>query len=159
MQIADKTAVTIHYTLSNTAGEQLDSTIGKDPLVYLHGHGNIIPGLESELTGKVVSDKFSITIAPVDAYGERKDEMVQVVSQSMFDGVGKIDVGMQFKADTNKGINVVTVSKIEGDQITIDGNHPLSGETLTFDVEVLDIRLATEDELIHKHIHSPGCNH
>ncbi len=159
MQIADKMAVAIHYTLTNNASEQLDSSIGSDPLIYLHGHGNIIPGLENALTGKVVNDKFSVTIPPADAYGERKDEMVQIVPQSMFDDAGKIELGMQFKADTNQGVNVVTVTKIEGDQITIDGNHPLSGESLTFDVEVLEVRPATEDELNHQHIHGEGCNH
>ncbi len=159
MQIADKMAVSIHYTLTNEAGEQLDSSEGQDPLVYLHGHGNIIPGLENALKGKEVSDKFSVTIQPADAYGERRDDMVQVVPKSMFEGIDEIKVGMQFHADTSQGMSVVTVSKVEGDEITIDGNHPLSGLALTFDVEVMEIRPATEDELEHKHIHGEGCNH
>ena len=159
MQIADKMAVSIHYTLTNEAGDQLDSSIGHDPLTYLHGQGNVIPGLENALLGKRAGDKFSVTVAPDEAYGERKEDMVQVVPKTMFEGIEKIEVGMEFQADTNHGVSVVSVSKIEGDDITIDGNHPLSGETLTFDGEIIDIRPATEDELAHKHIHGAGCNH
>ena len=162
MQITDKLAVSIHYTLTNGAGEQLDSSRGEEPMVYLHGFGQIIPGLENALTGKVVGDKFNVIIAPVDAYGERRDDMLQVVPLSMFNDMeveGKVEVGMQFHADASHGVSVVTVSKIDGDEVTIDGNHPLAGEALTFDVEVMDIRPATEDELTHKHIHGEGCNH
>ncbi len=159
MQISEKMAVTIHYKLKNESGEQLDSSHGEEPMVYLHGYGQIIPGLENALLGKVVGDKFSVTIAPADAYGERRDDRVQVVPMSMFDGVKKVEVGMQFHADTSHGENVVTVTSLDGDQATIDGNHPLAGESLTFDVDVVDIRPATEDELSHKHIHGEGCNH
>ena len=162
MQITDKLAVSIHYTLTNGAGEQLDSSRGEEPMVYLHGFGQIIPGLENALTGKVVGDKFNVIIAPADAYGERRDDMLQVVPLSMFNDMeveGKVEVGMQFHADASHGISVVTVSKVDGDEVTIDGNHPLAGEALTFDVEVMDIRPATEDELTHKHIHGEGCNH
>jgi FKBP-type peptidyl-prolyl cis-trans isomerase SlyD len=159
MQITDKLAVSIHYILTNSAGEQLDSSKDADPMVYLHGFGQIIPGLENALTGKVVGDKFNVTVASADAYGDRKDEMVQVVPKSMFRDMGEIEEGMHFNADTSHGVSVVTVSKVDGDDITIDGNHPLAGEELTFDVEVMDIRPATEDELNHKHIHGERCNH
>lgn len=159
MQIADKMTVSIHYTLTNNAGEQLDSSKDDEPLVYLHGYGNIISGLENALTGKVANDKFVVTAVPEDAYGERKDDRVQVVSMTMFEGVDKVVEGMQFHADTSHGVNVVTVTKIDGDDVTIDGNHPLSGETLTFDVEVIEVRQATEDELNHKHVHGKGCSH
>ena len=162
MQITDKLAVSIPYTLTNGAGEQLDSSRGEEPMVYLHGFGQIIPGLENALTGKVVGDKFNVIIAPADAYGERRDDMLQVVPLSMFNDMeveGKVEVGMQFHADASHGVSVVTVSKVDGDEVTIDGNHPLAGESLTFDVEVMDIRPATEDELTHKHIHGEGCNH
>ena len=159
MQITDKLAVSIHYILTNVAGEQLDSSRSEEPMVYLHGFGQIIPGLENALAGKVVGDKFNVTVASAEAYGDRRDDMVQVVSKSMFKDIGEVEVGMQFHADASHGVNVVTVSKVEGDDITIDGNHPLAGEELTFDVEVMDIRSATEDELSHKHIHGEGCNH
>jgi len=159
MQITDKLAVSIHYILTNAAGEQLDSSRDEDPMVYLHGFGQIIPGLENVLAGKVVGDKFVVTVPPADAYGERREDMLQVVPMTMFDGVGKVEEGMQFHADASQGVSVVTVAKVDGEDVTIDGNHPLAGEELTFDVEVMDIRPATEDELKHKHIHGDGCNH
>ncbi|NOR69772.1 MAG: peptidylprolyl isomerase [Methylomarinum sp.] len=159
MQISDKMAVTIHYILTNGAGEQLDSSRGEEPMVYLHGQGQIIPGLESALTGKSAADKFKVTIAPEDAYGERSEDMLQTVPLSMFEGMDKVEEGMQFHADASGGVNVVTVTKIDGDDVTIDGNHPLAGEALTFDVEVMDVRPATEDELSHQHVHGEGCNH
>jgi len=159
MQISDKMAVSIHYTLTNAKSEQLDSSRNEAPMVYLHGYGQIISGLEEALTGKVAGEKFTITIAPENAYGEIREDMVKIVPMSMFDGVGKVEVGMQFHADASHGVEVVTVTNIEGDKATIDGNHPLAGEALTFDVEVMDIRPATADELSHKHIHGAGCNH
>lgn len=159
MQIADNTAVSIHYTLTNDDGEVLDSSIGREALVYLHGSGNIISGLENELKGKTVGDKFNVRIAAQDAYGEFADEMIQVISRSMFEGIDNIEVGMQFHADVNYGTGVVTVVDIDGDNITIDGNHPLAGQALTFDVEVIDIRPATKEEMSHGHIHGEGCHH
>ena len=159
MQITDKLAVSIHYILTNTSGEQLDNSRDEDPMVYLHGFGQIIPGLESALSGKIVGDKFVVTVPAADAYGERRDDMLQVVPMTMFEDVGKVEEGMQFHADASQGVSVVTVTKVDGEDVTIDGNHPLAGEELTFDVEVMDIRPATEDELSHQHIHGEGCNH
>ncbi|MDD1631633.1 MAG: peptidylprolyl isomerase [Methylococcaceae bacterium] len=159
MQVADNMAVSIHYTLTNDDGEVLDSSIGDEALVYLHGGGNIIPGLEKALHGKVAGDKFNVRIAPEDAYGELMEEMVQVISRDMFEGIDNIEVGMQFHADVSSGSGVVTVVNIEDDDITIDGNHPLAGLALTFDVEVIDVRAATEEEAAHGHIHGAGCHH
>ena len=159
MQVADNMAVSIHYTLTNDDGEVLDSSIGDEALVYLHGVGNIIPGLEKALHGKVAGDKFNVRIAPEDAYGELMEEMVQVISRDMFEGIDNIEVGMQFHADVSSGSGVVTVVNIEDDDITIDGNHPLAGLALTFDVEVIDVRAATEEEAAHGHIHGAGCHH
>lgn len=151
-------AVSIHYTLTNNEGEKLDSSIGQEPLEYLHGAGNIISGLEAALQDKGIGDKFNITIAPEDAYGVKHDEMVQVVPKTMFDGMA-VEVGMQFQAQVSHGPGIITVIAIDGDDITIDGNHPLAGEALTFDVEVVGIRAATDDEMTHGHIHSASCNH
>jgi FKBP-type peptidyl-prolyl cis-trans isomerase SlyD len=159
MQVANKLAVSIHYTLTDSAGEQLDSSIGAEPLVYLHGQGNIIPGLEQALAGKKVGDKLNVTIAAADAYGEYYDERVQTISRSMFEGIDEIELGMMFEAEVSDGPGVVTVTKIEGDDITIDGNHPLAGEDLTFAVEIIDVRPATADELAHGHVHGEGCHH
>jgi FKBP-type peptidyl-prolyl cis-trans isomerase SlyD len=159
MQVADNMAVSIHYTLTNDDGEVLDSSIGDEALVYLHGVGNIIPGLEKALHGKVAGDKFNVRIAPEDAYGELMEDMIQVISRDMFEGIDNIEVGMQFNADVSSGSGVVTVVNIEDDDITIDGNHPLAGLALTFDVEVMDVRAATEEEAAHGHIHGAGCHH
>ena len=159
MQIAENTAVSIHYTLTNDQGEVLDSSKGGDALVYLHGSGNIISGLEAALLGKKVGDKFNVRIEPKDAYGEVADDMVQIISKEMFEGIDQIEVGMQFHADVSYGSGVVTVVNIDGDNVTIDGNHPLAGEALTFDVEIIDVRPATKEELDHGHVHGAGCHH
>lgn len=158
MQITDKTAVSFHYTLTNPSGEQLDSSRGEEPLLYLHGAGNIIAGLEAALAGKSAGDTFSVTIPPEDGYGELEPEMVQVVSKKMFEGMD-VEVGMQFHADVSHGSGIITITEIDGDDVTIDGNHPLAGETLIFDVEVVDVRPATDDEMAHGHVHGSGCNH
>ena len=159
MQVADNTAVSIHYTLTNDQGEVLDSSDGGDALVYLHGSGNIISGLEAALLGKKVGDKFNVRIEPEDAYGVISEDMVQVISKDMFEGVDHIEVGMQFHADVSHGPGIVTVLNIDGDNVTIDGNHPLAGEALTFDVEIVEVRAATKEELDHGHIHGAGCHH
>ncbi len=158
MQITDKTAVSIHYTLTNGSGEQLDSSRGEAPLVYLHGAGNIIAGLEAALNGKQAGDKFNVTIPADQAYGEVSEEMIQVVSRNMFDGMD-LEVGMQFHAEVSYGPGIITITQIDGDDITIDGNHPLAGEDLTFDVEVVEVRPASADEIAHGHIHGAGCHH
>jgi FKBP-type peptidyl-prolyl cis-trans isomerase SlyD len=159
MQVADNMAVSIHYTLTNDDGEVLDSSIGDEALVFLQGSGNIISGLENAMVGKVAGDKFNVRIAPEDAYGELMEDMIQVISRDMFEGIDDIEVGMQFHADVSSGSGVVTVVSIDDDNITIDGNHPLAGLALTFDVEVIDVRPATEEEAAHGHIHGAGCHH
>ncbi len=159
MQVADNTAVSIHYTLTNDEGEVLDSSIGDEALVFLQGSGNIISGLEKAMVGKVAGDKFNVRIAAEEAYGELMEDMIQVISRDMFEGVDDIEVGMQFHADVSFGSGVVTVVSIDDENVTIDGNHPLAGVALTFDVEVIDVRAATEEEATHGHIHGAGCHH
>lgn len=159
MQVADNMAVSIHYTLTNDDGEVLDSSIGDEALVFLQGSGNIIPGLEKAMVGKVTGDKFNVRIVPEEAYGELMEDMIQVLSRDMFEGIDNIEVGMQFHADVSFGTGVVTVVSIDDDNITIDGNHPLAGIALNFDVDVIDVRLATEEEASHGHIHGTGCHH
>ncbi len=158
MQISDNTAVSIHYTLTNSAGEKLDSSVGGEPLEYLHGAGNIIPGLEDALAGKEAGDKFKVTIDAENAYGEKQAEMIQVVPKSMFNDM-PVEPGMQFQAQVSHGPGIITVVEVNGDEVTIDGNHPLAGEDLTFDVEVMNVRQATEDEISHGHIHGEGEHH
>ena len=159
MQVADNTAVSIHYTLTNDEGEVLDSSIGDEALVFLQGSGNIISGLEKAMVGKVAGEKFNVRIEAEEAYGELMEDMIQVISRDMFEGVDEIEVGMQFHADVSFGSGVVTVVSIDDENVTIDGNHPLAGVALTFDVEVIDVRAATEEEAAHGHIHGAGCHH
>jgi FKBP-type peptidyl-prolyl cis-trans isomerase SlyD len=159
MQITNNTAVSIHYTLTNDEGEKIDSTDGSEPMVYLHGHGNIIVGLEKALHNKNTGDKFSVRVEAVDAYGEFSDDMIQTISREMFDGIDKLEAGMQFHTAANSGTGIITVLNVNGDDVTIDSNHPLAGQALNFEVEIVNVRLATKEELSHGHIHSAGCHH
>ena len=157
MQIAANKAVSIEYTLTNADGEVLDSSDGGAPLVYLHGAGNIIPGLEKALEGKQEGDALNVTVEPAEAYGEFNAELIAVLGRNMFEGVDELEVGMQFHASgPNGSMQIVTIKAVEDDEVTVDGNHPLAGEQLTFDVKVLEIREATEDEMAHGHIHGEG---
>ena len=156
MQVQNDHVVSIDYTLKNDAGEVMDSSEQTGPLAYLHGHHNIIPGLEKALDDKSVGDSFTVSIEPAEAYGERNEEMIQTVPRSMFQGVDEIEPGMRFQAQTEGGVTVVTVKEVNGDEITLDGNHELAGETLHFDVEVKDVRAASEEEIEHGHVHGPG---
>lgn len=155
MQIDLHTVASIHYTLTDNAGKILDSSSGKEPLTYLHGMGNLIPGMEEGLHGKVKGDKLSIKVAPEKGYGVKQDNLLQQVPRSAF-GNQPVEIGMQFQ--TNQG-HVVTVTKIGLDSITVDGNHPLAGVELNFDVEVMEVRKATSDEISHGHVHGPGGHH
>lgn len=159
MQIAQDSVVSIHYTLTSDAGEVLDSSSGGEPLAYLQGHGNLIPGLERELQGKQSGDKLKVRIAPADAYGEHDAELIQEVPRTAFQGVTDIQVGMQFQAQSNHGPRTVTITKVAVDTVTVDGNHPLAGQHLNFEVEVTNVRSATEEELSHGHVHGPGGHH
>lgn len=159
MQVAENSVVLIHYTLTNDQGEVLDSSSGGEPLAYLHGSGNIIPGLEKALEGKQAGDKLVVKVAPADGYGERNDSLIQQVPKRAFQGVAQIQPGMSFTAQSSQGPMQVTVTAVAGDMITVDGNHPLAGETLNFDVEVTEVRKATLEELSHGHVHGPGGHH
>ena len=162
MQIAEQNVVSIHYTLTNNTGETLDTSDGREPLVYLHGAQNIIPGLENELTGKSIGDSFDVTIQPENAYGTFNPELVQTVPHSAFEGVEKVELGMQFQARDDDGeTQVITVTEVADSGVTVDGNHPLAGQVLNFSVRVEEVREATEDEIAHGHLHSSestGCS-
>lgn len=159
MRIAKNAVVNIHYTLTNDAGTVLDSSSGGEPLTYIHGNGNLIPGLEKALEGKGAGDKLSVVIAPEEGYGVRDEELIQKVPRSAFGGVAKLDVGMQFQAESNRGPRTVVITAIEGDSVTVDGNHPLADQTLNFEVEVAEVRSATAEEIAHGHVHGPGGHH
>lgn len=159
MQIITNAVVSIHYTLKDKNGEVIDTSDGQEPLAYLHGRGNLIPGLEKELEGKEKGAKINVTVPPEEAYGIRDEKLVRTVSRTSFEGIEDLQKGMQFQSKTENGIEVITVTNIEGDVVTIDGNHALADETLTFDVEITDIREATEEELAHGHVHGPDEHH
>ena len=159
MQIEKHKVASIDYTLTSSNGDVLDSSDGKDPLAYIQGIGNLISGLEEALEGKSVDDEMQVTIPPEKGYGVRNAELVQVVDRSAFQGVENLQVGMQFQAQGDSGTHVIWVTGIEEDEVTVDGNHPLAGETLNFDVKVVDVRDATAEELDHGHVHGPGGHH
>ena len=152
MKIEKNKVGIFEYVLTDTDGEQIDASEGES-LAYLHGHGNLIPGLEIELEGKEAGNKFKTTIPAEQAYGERVEALVQTVPNSMFQGMDDLEIGMRFEAQSEQGMHSVEITAIEGDQVTVDGNHPLAGETLNFAVEIVDIRDATKDELAHGHAH------
>ena len=160
MQIAANKAVSIDYTLTNDDGEVLDSSVGGAPLVYLHGAGNIIPGLEKALEGKQAGDELNVSIEPEEAYGEYLAELVSTLNRSLFEGVDELEVGMQFHASGPDGsMQIVTIKALEGDEVTVDGNHPLAGQRLTFQVKVVNVRDASDEEIAHRHIHGEGGHH
>jgi FKBP-type peptidyl-prolyl cis-trans isomerase SlyD len=155
--IAKDKAVSIHYTLTLDGGQVIDSSEGKDPLVYLHGHGNIIPGLEKELVGKGIGEKLSVTVVPEEGYGVHNPGLIQEVPREAFQGVDNLEVGMMFQAPGEGGqIQLIRITGIEGDKITVDGNHELAGKTLNFAVEISEIREASPEELTHGHVHGAG---
>ncbi len=159
MPIAKDSVVSMHYTLKDDAGEVIDSSASGEPLTYMQGQGNIIPGLEKALEGKNVGDKVSVRVPPEEGYGEYSKDLVQQVPRRALKGISNIRVGMQLHAQTEQGPRAVTVTHIQSDMVTIDGNHALAGKALNFDVEITEVRDATEEELSHGHVHGPGGHH
>lgn len=155
MQINQHKVASIHYTLTDNEGNILDSSTGREPLTYIHGTGNLIPGMEEGLEGKIKGEKLRLKISPEKGYGVKSDKMLQQVPRSSF-GAQPIEVGMQFQ--TNNG-QVVTLTKVGLESVTVDGNHPLAGVELNFDVEVLEVRIAAADEISHGHVHGQGGHH
>ncbi len=159
MEIAADAVVLIHYTLKDDSGKVLDSSAGGEPLAYIQGHGNLVAGLEKALEGKQGGSLVAVTLAPADGYGVRDASLVQRVPKRSLQGSGEIRKGMQFRAPTDDGLRVFTVTAVVGDMVTLDGNHPLADQTLHFDVEVVSVRGATAEELAHGHVHGPGDHH
>lgn len=159
MNIANETVVSMHYTLKDDKGKVLDSSSGGEPLVYLHGASNIIPGLEEALNGKKTGDKLNVTVPPEKAYGQRDERMVQRIPKEQFPDPDRLKPGMQFQINSNQGPMVLTVTGIEASEVIVDGNPELAGLTLHFEVEITDVRKATAEELAHGHAHGPGGHH
>lgn len=155
--IKEGTVVSLRYRLTDPDGVELDRADAEEPFMYLHGSGQIIPGLEKALNGLLVGSKKQVVIPPADGYGEIEEQLITRAKKSQFPQGQDIKVGMQFAADVGQEQPVVfTITKLEGDDIDLDGNHPLAGVTLHFDVEVLSIREATAEEKQHGHAHGPG---
>ncbi|TAM12474.1 MAG: peptidylprolyl isomerase [Nevskiaceae bacterium] len=158
MQIADRRVASFHYTLTDDDGKTLDSSRGHEPLSYLHGGGNIVSGLERALVGKVAGETLKVDVSPEDGYGLHREQLVQVVPASAF-GDTEVKPGMRFTAETDGGPVSVVVTQVADGQVTVDGNHPLAGQTLHFDVEVVDVREASPEEIVHGHVHGPHDHH
>jgi FKBP-type peptidyl-prolyl cis-trans isomerase SlyD len=157
MQVAQDKVVIIHYTLTNDAGEVIDSSAGGQPLAYLHGQGNIVAGLEKALEGRSAGEQLEVRVTAADGYGVRDPALVKRVPRRSFGSIGNIKPGMQFEAQLERGQRrVVTVTAVKGDMVTVDGNHPLAGQDLNFAVEIAEVRDATAEELAHGHVHGPG---
>jgi FKBP-type peptidyl-prolyl cis-trans isomerase SlyD len=146
MEITEARVASIHYTLTDDGGEVIDRSPESQPLRYLHGAGNIVPGLEKALTGKQAGDSLKVDVKPEEGYGPRNERLVQLVPRNVFEGVDKVEPGMQFQAKSQRGPLLVTVVEVGDAQVKIDGNHPLAGRTLHFDVEVADVRDASDEE-------------
>ncbi|QCZ93020.1 FKBP-type peptidyl-prolyl cis-trans isomerase [Salinimonas iocasae] len=155
MTITPESVVSIHYTVSAEDGTQLDSSEGKQPLTVMLGKRFLIEGLEDALQNKEQGEKFEVDIAPEQAYGQRMDELVQQVPKDMFDGMD-VEVGMSFRATTEQGEQSVMIIDVAEDHVVVDGNHPLAGVPLKFEVEVVEVREPTQEEIEHGHAHGPG---
>ena len=153
MQVARNRVVSIDYTLKDSSGTVLDSSQGREPLRYLHGNGHIIIGLESALEGAGPGDRREVSLAAADGYGERDEGLVVQVARLQFSEVKDLEVGSRFRVSTDDGEKIFTVTEIGDEQVTVDGNHPLAGVSLHFDVEIKDVREATAEELDHGHVH------
>ena len=156
MQIERGKVVSFHYTAKDGEGRELESSGGEKPAVYLHGRGNIVPGLENEMRGKKAGDRFTATIAPEHAYGMRDPDSVRRVPTKHLIRPGKLSVGKVVAVQTHRGPARVTVLKVGRFNVDVDFNHPLAGRTLVFDVEIVDVRDATPEEMAHGHVHGPG---
>ena len=152
MRIGKHSVVSIDYTLTGADGEVLDSSKGREPLAYIQGTGSIVIGLEEALEGKEKGVSVQVSVPPAKGYGERQEALSQVVPRAMFD-MADIEPGMRFHAEGDHGTHVVTVTAVDSESITVDANHPLAGQTLNFDVKVVDVRAATQQELSHGHVH------
>ncbi len=157
MQVSEQKVVTMNYEVADDQGQLIDRSEEGGPLAYIHGNGQLIPGLETALEGRGKGDKIAVDVPPEQGYGERDEEGVQIVARNQFDDSVEIEVGMQFEAqDEDEGHQIVTVVAVDGENITLDTNHPLAGKNLRFKVEILDVRDASTEELSHGHVHGPG---
>lgn len=159
MQISKDKVVSIDYTLTDSKGEVLDSSSKGHPLQYIQGQGNLIPGLEKALEGKKTGDAVKAKIHHSEGYGARDESLLETIPKDSFGDIPDIKIGMELEAESEDGVRVITVVGIEDDNVVVDGNHPLAGVDLNFDVTIVGVREATKDEMAHGHVHGPGGHH
>ena len=155
MKIEDNSVVRFHYTVTESGGSELESSRTQDPISILVGHGNVITGLEEALRGREAGEKFNVSVGPEQGYGVRREGLVQRVPRKHFKGA-KLAPGMQVTLPTEQGPRTMTVKKVGISVVDVDLNHPMAGRTLSFDVEIVDVREASEEEIAHKHAHGDG---
>ncbi|MDY6910811.1 MAG: peptidylprolyl isomerase [Chloroflexota bacterium] len=158
MQITKNKVVTFEFKVTDEAGTVLDNSEEVGAYPYVHGIGHLIPGLETEMEGKFLGDSFSISIPPDQGYGERDYTLIQSIPRDRFEGIGDLEVGIRLEMQDQTGTHIATVTEIDDSTVTLDGNHPLAGLTLNFDVNVVGVREATAEEIDHGHVHSAGCH-
>jgi FKBP-type peptidyl-prolyl cis-trans isomerase SlyD len=158
MKINNDKVVVLHYAVSDIENTLIDSSYDDKPLAVIHGTGYLIPGLEQALTGHKAGDQLEVEVQAEQAYGQRIEEYVQTVPKAMFEEINDLAVGTQLRATTDDGEQTVIVIDVQDDEITVDGNHPLAGIDLKFDVEILEVREASKDELAHGHVHRDDGN-
>ena len=160
MTVKKDKVVEMHYTLKNDAGEVIDSSKDQDPMPFLHGHGNIIPGLEKALEGMKVGESCDVSIEPKEAYGEYRDDIIREIPMDALQGIDDLQVGMQLQSqDENGNPFIVSVKEIKDNSVVVDGNHPLAGETLHFSVSIENVRNASPEEIDHGHVHTGSHSH
>ncbi len=160
MQISQHTVASIDYKLTDGDGQVLDTSEGREPLTYLHGAGNLIPGLESALEGSAPGEAVSVSVDPSEGYGDRDENLIQQVPKEAFEGIEQIEPGMRFQATDEQGQGrVVTVTEVQDEEVTVDANHPLAGVPLNFEVNVVDVREASKEEIEHGHVHTGEDDH
>jgi len=159
MEISDQRVAYLKYVLRNSQGEELERSNPEEPLAYLHGNGSLIPGLEKGLAGAQAGDKRTVTVPPEEGYGLVDKGLVQKVPKRAFKGIRDLRVGQRLETSGPSGPEVVIVKAISGDMVTVDGNHELAGQTLVFDVEIVEVRAATQEEMMHGHVHGAGGHH
>ncbi|RJS91411.1 peptidylprolyl isomerase [Salinisphaera sp. Q1T1-3] len=159
MQAQRDNVVSIHYVLRDNDGEVIDQSAEGQPLSYLHGHDNIVPGLEKAIEGHDEGAEVQTTVEPEEGYGPYREELVQKVNREAFQGVDELAPGMSFRAESDAGPMIVTIKEVDGDEVTVDGNHVLAGQTLNFTVNIAGVREASATELEHGHVHDENTDH
>ncbi len=159
MRITSGSVVVFDYTLTDDDKEIIDSTLGGEPLAYIQGEGQIVPGLEKAMEGRVAGDQFQISIEPGDGYGLPSEANISVIPADQIEDGEELEEGMQLHTEGPFGEQTVVITKIEGNHVTVDSNHPLAGLTLHFDITIREVRAATPEEIAHGHVHGPGGHH